>query len=176
MGSASHDHSYRQFRDYYGKYVKKIYSYLYFRTGRNQDLAEDLTSEVFLKALENFSSFDPTNASFGAWVYAIARNHLIDHYRVSRTSVPLDDISETHAAPQGDLGAQLDNKAHLRVVITAINKLPPNYRDILTLKYLNGFNNTELEQVLGKSQTNIRVLVHRSLAALKDTLKQLPDA
>lgn len=164
------DRTYREFKKYYAQYAEKIYAYLFFRSGRNRDLAEDLTSEVFLKALERFSTFNPKQSPFGAWIYTIARNHLIDHYRVSRVSIPIDDVSETELVKAEDLGAEIDQKDKHARVVAAINTLPDSYREILTLKYLNGLDNNEIGAVLGKTQSNIRVLIHRSLTSLKQKL------
>lgn len=166
----SQEHSYREFRKHYEEYLDKIYAYLYFRSGKNKQLAEDLTSEVFLKALEKYESFDPHNSTFGAWVYTIARNHLIDHYRVKKVMIPIDDVPEAQLAEHEDLGAQLDQTAEFQKVVRGIELLPESYRDILTMKYIQGLTNEEIGAKLQKTQTNVRVLLHRSIAALKKIL------
>lgn len=163
--------SYKQFREYYEQYLRKIYSYLYFRSGRSKERAEDLTSEVFLKALERFSTFNPNTSSFGAWIYAIAHNHLIDHYRVNKVTVPIEDINEALMAVKPDPGREIDAATKVREVLRVIETLPMNYREIVRLKFLNGFDNKEIEEVLGKTQSNIRVLIHRSVTELKKRLQ-----
>lgn len=165
------DRSYKQFRQYYDQYLKKIYAYLYFRSGKNKERAEDLTSEVFLKALEHFASFNPKTSSFGAWIYSIAHNHLVDHYRVNKVTVSLDDINEAQFAHHPNPGKQIDAVTEVRKVIRTIDTLPENYREILRLKYLNGLDNKEIEQKLGKTQSNIRVLIHRSVNELRKKLE-----
>ena len=83
----------KKFKHYYCQYKDKIFTYFYYRVNFNQALAEDLTSDVFIKALKAFKRFE-ADKSFQAWIYAIARNHLINHYRVATREVQLELILE----------------------------------------------------------------------------------
>ena len=75
----------KRFSQYYNEFFEKIYNYIFFRVGNNRQMAEEFTQEVFLKAYENFDDFDK-NANFSAWIYRIAHNHIIDHYRKKKTN------------------------------------------------------------------------------------------
>ena len=83
----------KDFLPYYNEFFEKVYRYIFFRSGRNKELAEDLTSEIFMKALENFESFDRTRP-FAVWIYRIAHNHLTDFYKkAKRQIVPIEDVA-----------------------------------------------------------------------------------
>jgi len=164
-----HPDLYKKFQGYYKQHLDKIYNYLFYRSGYNKELAEDLVSTVFLKALENFSSFDESTASFQTWIYSIAHNQLIDFYRSKKETVPLDKLEQT-AVEEKDLVAKLDAKEEAGKVLRAIQKLPKNYCELLTLRYVQGLSNNEIAEITGKSAVSVRVTIHRALATLKNNL------
>lgn len=157
--------NYKKFLVLYNSYFKKIYQYVFYRTGRNKQLAEDLTSEIFLKALENFSDFDESVGKFNSWLYMIAQNHIIDHYRTSKSQVSIDEIAEI-ANNEQSLSEKLSIKQEYSRVIHAIYQLPDMYQDILVLKYINQFSNKEIAEILHKSPGSIRVTLHRATKVL----------
>jgi len=75
----------------YDKYIKKIYDFIYFKT-THKETAEDLTSQTFFKALEKIKTFNSDKGTFSAWLYQIARNTVIDHYRTMKKTVDIDDV------------------------------------------------------------------------------------
>ena len=151
---------------YYKEHVEKIYNYLFYRTGRNKSVAEDLTQEVFLKALEKIDRFDPDFSSFNSWIYAIARNHLIDHYRVQKVETSLEKVKEflhsDYSIPKAFAAKQ-----EVLIQLSRLEEIPAAYQDIITLKYINEFSNDEIAKILEKEPGTVRVLLHRALAALK---------
>lgn len=142
---------------------------MFFRVGRNRSLAEDLTSEIFLKALEKFDTFDSETASFQSWIYSIAHNHLIDHYRLARSETSLEEIRETPGEAI-DWGAALDTKKQVELISKKIADLPDAYAEIITLKYINELSNREISKVLNKSAVGVRVTLHRALNALREKM------
>ena len=161
---------YQQFQTYYDQYLDKIYNYLFYRTGYNKALAEDLCSAVFLKALENFTTFDEEKSTFQSWIYTIAHNHLVDFYRAKKQEVQLEEI-ENVLGEEPDFTSQLSQKAEIQKVLSMIKVLPENYKEILTLKSVQELSNTEIAQITGKSAVTIRVTLHRALNALKAKLE-----
>jgi RNA polymerase sigma-70 factor (ECF subfamily) len=159
-----------QFQVAYEATVEKIYNFVYYRTGRNRDLAEDLTSEIFLKALERFETYDQ-NSSFQAWIFTIARNHIIDRYRTHKESVRLEDLTNVLSAPKKDLNLEIDEREAVKMVMESIDRLPENHREVLVLKFVNELDNSEIARILDKNQGAVRVAIHRALQALRNILE-----
>lgn len=161
--------TFSQFQVSYEATVEKIYTYVFYRTGRNRDLAEDLTSEIFLKALERYDSYDP-HSSFNAWIFTIARNHVIDRYRTHREHVQIDQLANVLSAPHRDLSEELDERSRVERVLQTIERLPEQHREILSLRFVSELDTAEIAEVLGKQPGAIRVAIHRALRALKTLL------
>src|ERR1700722_12006351 len=90
------------FETFYGEHVDRVYRFVFFRSGQNRALAEDLTGEIFLKALEHFDSYNPA-LSKTAWIRTIARNHLINFWRDRKQTIPLEAEE-----PEADANADVD--------------------------------------------------------------------
>ena len=161
--------NYRQFLVLYKQYFDKIYQFVYYRTGRSRETAEDLTSEIFLKALEHFSEYDESIGTFNSWIYRIAQNHITDYYRTNRATISLEDASnvaeETHM-----ISEKMKIKEQYEYVLRSIQSLPEGYQEILILKYINQYSNEEIGEIMNKSQGSIRVTLHRAIKALIDKL------
>ncbi len=157
-----------QFDVLYRQHVDAIYRFLHRRT-LVREVAEDLTSTTFLKAMESIGSYNPDRAPLIAWLYRIARNTLIDHARspASKT-VTLDDTFEIAGDDDATLKATraIDKKR----LMAALQKLTPVQRDIVTLRLWEGLSYQEISSVVGKSEGNCKVLFSRSVAALRSAL------
>jgi len=152
--------NYHQFKD-------KIFNYFWYRVNFNRELAEDLTSEVFIKAMKNFASFK-VSQSFQAWIFTIAHNHLVDHYKKQKRDVSLDDILEM----AGDNKATIENKVFVQEVIVEIEKLPNYYQEVITLKYINGLSTKEIADVLKKEEGAVRTALSRAVKELKSKVDE----
>jgi RNA polymerase sigma-70 factor, ECF subfamily len=153
----------RQFTRFYDANVKRIYRYVFFRVGRNQQVAEDLTSEIFMKALEHFDEYDP-KISESAWIYRIAHNKVLNHWRDAKATVDVND-----SAVEAEIGG-IDHRGRLneRLDIAALlAKLTPEERELVTLKYLSGYKYSTMGEVLGKSADAVKVATHRAMQKLK---------
>ncbi len=150
----------------YQKYKDKIFNYFYYRLSFNRALAEDLTSEVFLKAYDKYESYDQER-SFQAWIYAIARNHLFNYYRDKKIEI---DLAEAGNLSSNDC-EKIEVNLECERVIALIYKLDIYHRDVLLLRFVDGLDNNEIARLLGKDNGAIRVQISRALKVLRDNIK-----
>jgi RNA polymerase sigma-70 factor (ECF subfamily) len=155
----------KNFLRYYKSFKDKIFTYFLYRVNFNHALAEDLTSDVFLKALKHFASFDPTR-SFQSWIYTIARNHLLNYYRTVYREIDLAQAEQAISNFSSHLEASLE----LQRVIRKIQVLDPYHRDVLLLRFVDGLSNSEIAEVLDKEEGAIRTQISRALQALRKLL------
>lgn len=162
-----------RFTEYYNDYFEKIYNYIFFRVGQNRTLAEEFTQDVFLKALENFDSFDQ-NSNFATWIYRIAHNHVIDHYRRKKLEkTDLEKVENTLAASKSaseTFVRETETKMQMGHVNKAMESLNDMQRELITLRYINEYEIEEVAQVLGKDANYVRVNIHRALQKLNSLI------
>jgi len=154
----------------YDMMVDQIYRYVYYRAGSEE--AEDLTELVFLKAWENIHQYKSGKANFSAWIFRIAHNLVIDFYRETKNNY-IQELDENLV--DTSIEANTDLRAHRSlnrdILYDAMKELKDNYRQVLTLKYINGFSNVEIATVLDKSQEALRILQFRALRSLRKILE-----
>lgn len=152
----------------YDKYVEKIYRFIYFKVQNKED-AEDLTSEVFLKAWQYIISKTPsTIESLSGLLFSIARNAIIDLYR-ERAKKPLVSIEiVSEVASEQKEKETLEYQEDISHMIGLIKKLKQDYQEVLLLKYVEDLKISEIAKVTGKSTMNVRVLLHRAMKKLKE--------
>jgi RNA polymerase sigma-70 factor, ECF subfamily len=149
----------------------RIYSYLHVSVGNRHD-AEDLTTQTFLKMLESIGKFRWQSAPFSAWLFRIAHNLAMDHFRANRRwqpeeEVPEPDADESTSAETGALEA-IGRKSMLEL----IDDLSPEQQQVLTLKFVFNFANAEAATILGKTEGAIKSLQHRALVSLQKQLEK----
>jgi len=145
----------------YRAHVRPIYAFIYSRVG-NREAAEDLTGDVFVKALGHLDT-GRREASVAAWLYRVARNAVADYWRAAGRAqvIALDDERLARAVPAApDLPRQEQNGARARGVL---ERLPENYRRVLQHRLLDGLSVAETAAALGTSEANVKVLQHRAL-------------
>lgn len=159
----------------YNLYIDQIYRFIYFKVG-NREEAEDLSSSVFLKTwnyiLENSLKDHKT---LKALLYKISRNLIIDHYRKTRgkETISLDDENGIKIPDRTqNLNDRLELKADLLVLETKLPELKDEYREVIILRFVNELSIKEIADILDKSKGNVRVLIYRSLNALKELLSK----
>ncbi len=157
----------KEFLKHYNEFKDKIFNYFWYRVNFDRSLAEDLTSEAFLKAFENFDSFD-RDRPFQAWIYAIARNHLLNYYRTQGREVTLIEAFNDAYDPAGAIEAGLE----LERVMDCIKGMDPYHRDVLLLRLVDGFGNKEIADLLGKEEGAVRTQISRALHTLRKTIKK----
>jgi RNA polymerase sigma-70 factor (ECF subfamily) len=147
----------------------RIYSYLHVSVGNRHD-AEDLTTQTFLKMLESIGRFRWQSAPFSAWLFRIAHNLAMDHFRAARRWQPEEEVPEPPAdeATSAETGA-LDVIGR-KSMLELIQDLSPEQQQVLTLKFVFNFSNGEVATILGKTEGAIKSLQHRALASLQKQL------
>jgi RNA polymerase sigma-70 factor (ECF subfamily) len=149
----------------------RIYSYLHVSVGNRHD-AEDLTTQTFLKMLESIGKFRWQSAPFSAWLFRIAHNLAMDHFRAGRRwqpeeEVPEPDPDETTSAEEGAF-----ESIGRRSMLELIDDLSPEQQQVLTLKFVFNFSNAEAATILGKTEGAIKSLQHRALVSLQKQLER----
>jgi RNA polymerase sigma-70 factor (ECF subfamily) len=153
------------FVELYYFYVSRIYAFVYRRV-RDHSVAEDLTSATFQKALENIRRPDFRNEKFGGWLYRVASNAVVDHYRGDRRNVLMSRAygsSEPGDLAGDALAAALDKED----VRQALETLPENHRQVLVLRFYDDLEVPEICVVLGCTREVLAVRLHRAIRALR---------
>lgn len=153
----------------YEKNINRIYNYVYYRTGNNDD-AEDLTAKVFIRAMQHITRYQNRGLPFSAWLYRIAHNLVANWYRDSsrRKETPLDDGIENQLPreyPELEL-VKLEEEEQL---LKLLRKLPADRQQLIILKFVEQLSNTEIGIIMGKSEGAIKSLYHRTLQSLRDS-------
>ena len=156
----------------YDRYVDQIYRYLYYRVGSHA-LAEDLTSETFLRALRRIDSFTYTGKDIGAWFTTIARNLVTDHVKSSRFKLEVS-TADMLDAERGDDGIETQVIERLRdaALLDAVRRLKPEQQECIVLRFLQGLSVAETSGVMGRSEGAVKQLQLRAVRALA---KLLPE-
>lgn len=152
----------------YNEYIRKIYDFIYFKT-LNKETAEDLTSQVFLKVLKHISHFKSDN--FSAWLYTIARNTVIDHYRSDKNYKNIEDCWDL--ADWGDLAAEADAELLMAKVRVAMKKLSASDRELLTMRLWSDMTFKEIASSLQKKEPAVKMAFGRALQKLKGEISPL---
>lgn len=151
-----------QFTELYDRYFESIYRFVYYKT-YHTPTAEDLTSLVFLKALENIGKFRA--GSFSSWLYRIARNTVIDHYRTKKFESSVEDAWDI--ADPDRLDRDIENRDRLERIRRALAAFPSDQRDIAILRLWEDRSYREIADIVGKSEANCKVIYSRTIAKLR---------
>ena len=150
----------------YAIYLDRIYRYVFYRV-RDVMMAEDITEEVFIKAWDKIKSCQGKERTFSPWLYRIAHNHMIDTFYRKHRDSPLEaeDCIETDNIEQ-----KVESAVEWQYVLSVISTLPEPQKEIILLKYIEGVDNREIEQITGKRQGAIRAIQWRALVTLRNRL------
>ncbi len=157
----------------YERYVDRIYSYIFYRTGDVHE-AEDLTARVFYRALAHIRAYRQRGLPFAAWLYRIAHNLVANWHRdrSRRRDLRLDDL--VGVAEKSDGPERLaERNEQARVLLDVIRRLPAERQQLLLLKFVDDLPNAEIAQIMGRSEGAIKSLYHRTLIALRDELANI---
>jgi RNA polymerase sigma-70 factor (ECF subfamily) len=155
------------FGEIYDLLLERVYRFIYFRTGNKED-AEDLTETVFIKIWKSIPSYENKGLPFEAWVFRIARNIVIDHYRTKKPKVTLNEnLKDTLPDNKETPEELLHSKMLKETIFNKIRLLPEAYKEIIILKFIEDKDNKEISDILEKPIDQVRVLQSRALKALK---------
>ena len=158
----------------YEFYVQRIYNYVYYRTGNSHD-AEDLTTRVFMRAMNRLPYYKDRGLPFSAWLYRIAHNLVANWHRdrERRKTVPLEIGGESEAI----VGIQTDSpelvtetNEQTELLLRAIRRLQSDRQHLLILKFVERISNAEIGEIIGRSEGAVKSLYHRTLLALRREL------
>jgi len=161
-----------QFGQIYDQYIDKIYRFVYLKVN-SREIAEDVTSKVFIKGWEAFQAPKEEIKNPGAFLYQIARNAVVDYYREKgRTKTVSADASPQIADPGADAQDKAILGADVNVVRKAIEKLEKEHQDILIWHYLEDMPIANIAKLLGRPAGTVRVMLHRGLKDLKEIIQE----
>jgi RNA polymerase sigma-70 factor (ECF subfamily) len=149
----------------------RIYSYLHMSVGNRHD-AEDLTTQTFLKMLEAIGRFRWRSAPFSAWLFRIAHNLAMDHFRATRRWQPEEEVPEPEGLAESSAEEAALESIGRRSMLELIENLSMEQQQVLMLKFVFSFSNGEAGTILGKSEGAVKSLQHRALASLQKQLER----
>lgn len=154
----------------YERYVSRVYSYVYYRTGSESE-AEDLTARVFQRAMRHIHRYTDRGLPFSAWLYRIAHNLVANWHRdrSRRPEVALSEAPRLRATDAQPEHSAIKTQDHAEL-LSLIRRMPPERQTLLILKFVDDLSNLEIARIMGRSEGAIKSLYHRTLLALRDEL------
>ncbi len=163
------DNSKQIFSQIYDDHVEKIYRFIFFKVS-SQEIAQDLCSETFLKAWQSFKDKKIDNPQ--AFLYQIARNLVIDHYREKGRTQTVSAEFVSIIDPEQDLEKKTLQDSDLTSIQAVLAEIKPEYQEIIVYHYINDLTVPEIAKILNKSQGAVRVTIHRALKAVKNRIEK----
>lgn len=160
------------FSELYSRHVDRIFQYVRYRVGGEQ-AAEDITAEVFLRAIEGIGAYSDYGAPFAAWLYRIAYARIVDFWRSNRRrqTAPLEDPLLQEGLQVLEDTSTTDILQH-RALLQALQHLTDDQQNVIVLKFIQGLTNTEVAVILGKTEGAVKALQRRALEALARSLQE----
>jgi RNA polymerase sigma-70 factor, ECF subfamily len=158
------------FAQLYTAYVDQIYRFIFFKVS-DHETAEDLTSQVFLKVWQSLGNYRKRELHFGAWLFQVARNTVIDHYRTQRKTESLETAIATRPDPEANVKQIVDRRLTREWLWSKLDRLTEDQREVIILKFIEGLSTREAAEIMDKQQGAIRALQMRALQALADMVE-----
>ena len=155
----------RAFERLYLIHFERIYTYLQLSVGNRYD-AEDLTDQTFIRMLESIDRFVWRQVPFSAWLFRIAHNLAMDHFRAGRRWQPEKELPESPEARELSAEDEAFQTFGRENMVAMIEDLSPDQRQVLILRFVFDFSNREIATILGKTEGAIKALQHRALGTL----------
>ena len=164
----------KYFTPLYKHYMRHIMTYLYARTN-DKLIAEELTSKTFEKALKGLDNFQWQGVSFSAWLYRIAKNTLVDYFRKNEKKQLESHITEesTIASPLPQPDKEYEENYENEVLYKVLNDLPPRERDIVYMKFFDGYTNRVIAELTDLSETNVGTIIYRAIRKMREEYAKL---
>ncbi len=157
------------FGSLYDRYQPAIYRFIVVKVGSREE-AEDITHHVFLSAWQKVRTYRHRGHPFSSWLYQIARNMVIDHYRSKKDDVSLDKLDPESSIIPAAAQFDLATKMQLENVHRAIAELKPDYQDVIILRFIEDLPLKEAAAILKKSEGAVKLAQHRAVRELKKKL------
>lgn len=160
----------------YDQYITQIFRFIVLKVD-SRHIAEDITHEVFMSAWQKLPNFKEQGYPFGSWLYTIARHKVIDHYRTKKGHLSIDDeaISESSLLQSDDQSDQLfDVSLKLTKIKQALSQLTDEQQEVITLRFVNDLQPSEIAHILNKREGTVRIIQHRAIQKLKKILGEHP--
>lgn len=157
----------------YDRYLPQIYRFIYLKVNDRQ-AAEDLVHEVFVSAWANLKNYRHQGFPFSSWLYRIARNRVIDHYRLAKPQMDLESVSEELVKADETLPEKLDETLNLERVLGALKRLKLVEQDVIIMRFVEGLSHEEIAGGLEKTPGAVRLIQHRAIRELRRLLNS-PD-
>ncbi len=155
----------------YDNYQPQIYRFILIKVGKKED-AEDLTHQVFLNAWQNISGYRFKGFPFSSWLYSIARNQVIDHYRGRKQIQSLERIDPESISENSREEENLSGKMELEEVMKTIRRLKFDYQDVLIMRFVEDLSLKETAAATKKSEGAVKLIQHRAIEQLKILLNK----
>jgi RNA polymerase sigma-70 factor (ECF subfamily) len=153
----------------YDHYQPMIYRFVAVKVGRREE-AEDITHQVFMNAWQNIASYRHRGHPFSSWLYRIARNQVIDHYRSQREQISLEQADLEQLTAPWSAQTDLPLKLEIEKVLFAIKNLKPDYQDVIALRFIEEYSIKETAVVMKKTEGAVKLIQHRAIQELKKIL------
>ncbi|OGO30886.1 MAG: RNA polymerase subunit sigma-70 [Chloroflexi bacterium RBG_16_56_11] len=152
----------------YEENFERIYRYIALKIGDRTE-AEDMTQQVFLKAIQSISSYKWKGMPFSSWLYRIAHNQIVDYLRKKsrRPTVPLEKVD---VSDSDDPGRQAERKLEIEELAVATRKLTKAQQEVISLRFAGGLSVAEVARTMGRSEGAVKALQHSAILALRKVL------
>jgi RNA polymerase sigma-70 factor (ECF subfamily) len=157
------------FGELYVRHLDGIYRYVFYKVS-SEKRAEDLTEQIFLKAWEAMDGYRLRGYPFSSWLYRIAHNTVVDHYRTQKDEDPLDPVAFRLADDSLGPEETLIKKRQVSQLLSALRHLSEEKQELIILRFVEGLSHARVAQILGKSEGACRVMQHRALNELNTIL------
>lgn len=154
----------------YDRYQPQIYRFVFLKVSRREE-AEDLTHQVFLQALQHIGEYEDVGFPFTSWLYRIARNEVIDHYRTRKQVISLDYVDPEYFASLDRAMEDTERRMDVRRVTDALKQLKPEYQDVIIMRFIEDLSPKEIAVALEKSEGAVKLLQHRAVKQLQKLFK-----
>lgn len=154
------------FAFFYDQYMVRVYRFVYMRVS-DKAVAQDLTQDIFLKTWQHLVDKKEIQ-NFAAFIFRVARNSIIDYYRLSRRQeLPLEYADETEDPYTDQKTSSIDKEIDLQALLELLKQMKSEYQEVLILRYVEDLSIDNIAEIMQKDKNNIRVLLHRALNKLK---------
>lgn len=157
------------FGSLYDHYHPKIYRFVFLKVSRREE-AQDITHQVFMNAWQSIPNYKHLGFPFSSWLYQIARNQVIDHYRTQKKEISLEEIDLESLAGYSNPESRTDEKLELEKVRLALGQLKSDYQDVVIMRFVEELSLKETAAALQKSEGAIKIIQHRAIKELRKIL------